>query len=131
MDVKEVDMVIFSIGDFVFGTEVDQIVSIVRPSGKTEQIDKGIPLVDLYAKLSGGVTYNQPVILLVNTDEGVMGAYVQSVRGIMSVPLEQIEPLPDFLKGRIQTNCIWGVGKLSQQLIFLLDLNEYLVLNKA
>jgi|GEM_PF-2508125 len=66
-------------------------------------------------------------ILLVNTTAGAKGVHVESVRGIVRMPLEHIEPLPEFLKSRIQTDCIWGIGKLEEELIILLDLDRYVL----
>ena len=67
-----------------------------------------------------------PLVLLVDTAAGIKGAYAESVRGVVKMSLDQIEPLPEFLKSRMQTDCIWGVGKLEQELVILLDLDRYL-----
>lgn len=67
-------------------------------------------------------------ILLVEMATGAMGVCVESVRGVVKIPLEQIEPLPGFLKSRIKAkagDCIWGIGKLGEELVILLDLDRY------
>jgi len=67
-------------------------------------------------------------VLLVETATGVMGVRVESVMGVVKIPLEQIEPLPEFLKSRIKAkagDCIWGIGKLGEELVILLDLDRY------
>jgi len=158
MDPVNIEMVIFDVGGFSFGTEVSQIISILRPcEEKMKQIDESIQLVDLSMRLGIGGTESQKarkpegrragfpafwpskdlstestggngtVVFLVDTPAGTRGVYVESVRGIVKMPLEQIEPVPGFLKSRIQTDCIWGIGKLKEELVILLDLDRYLL----
>ena len=135
------EVVIFDVGGFSFGAEVTQIISIVRPcEEKMEQIDESVSLVDLSMQLGTGGTMPLGVdsaerstdddgteLLLVDTTAGMTGVTGVLVRGVVKMPLEQIEPLPEFLKSRIQTDCIWGIGKLEKELIILLDLDRYLL----
>jgi chemotaxis signal transduction protein len=161
MDLANIEMAIFDVCGFSLGTEVSQIISIVRPcEDKMEQMDLGspnarenlesVPLVDLSMQLearedwkagkpegrssgcpafwlSGCADNDGTVILLVDTAAGARGVHVDSVRDVVKMPLEQIEPLPEFLKSRIQTDCIWGIGKLEDELIILLDLDRYVL----
>lgn len=148
IEIAEPGMVIFDADGFRFGTEVNQIISIVTFAEKLEEIDESIPFVDLTAQLrKAGMTSSHAlsaenviqddkghfasdharVALIVDTIKGVKGVYVESVRGVVNMPLEQIVPLPEFLKTRMQTNCIWGIGKLETELVILLDLASYLV----
>ena len=144
VDTAKIDVFLFDAGDTSFGAEVNQIISITRSSEKMGQSHESITLVDLSTKLKTRATVplaiprvrtsrnhdntrgSSPVILLVSTDKGITGAYVESAKGVISMPLEQIEPLPEFLKSRIETDCIWGIGKLGRELIVLIDLGEYL-----
>lgn len=146
VDVAELEIVVFDAGGFCFGTEVSQIISIDRSLERMGQMDESISFVDLSVELallnpggsSGihtGITdgygdrkrlLEHLLILLVDTATGLKGVYVESVRDVAKVPLEQIEPLPEFLKSRIYTDSIWGIGKLGQELVLLLDLDRYL-----
>jgi chemotaxis signal transduction protein len=159
VDVAELEMVIFGVGGFSFGTEVSQIVSIVRCQANSHQMifDSRFLIFDLLSQPQSQIENpkskmpgtsprtrgpqdvpsaknstdlrargdNGTVVLLVDTDTGITGIRVESVKGAVKMSLEQIEPLPDFLKSRIQTDCIWGIGKLGQGLVILLDLDRY------
>ena len=70
---------------------------------------------------------NAGLVILVNTTAGTKGVIVDSVKGSAKIPLEQIEPLPGFLKSRMQTDCIWGIAKLEHGLVILLDLDRYIL----
>jgi len=121
-------MIIFSVGGFTFGVEVDQIISIEASSGKTEQMDESVSFVDLSKQFTKGPTNDggASVALLVDTGGDITGVYVDSVKSVVNMPLEQIEPLPEFLRDRVRTDCIWGIAKLGQELVVLLDIARYL-----
>ena len=139
-DIAELEMIIFGVGSFCFGAEVSHLVSVIRREAADKAggvyksssltFDDSVSLVDLSAQLGTGDGRGEDrgyFILMVNTSAGVKAARVDSVRGVIKMPLENIEPLPGFLKKRIQTDCIWGIGKLEQDLVILLDLDRYLL----
>jgi chemotaxis signal transduction protein len=144
VDVAELEMVIFSVGGFSFGTEASQIVSIVRCQANSHQMIFDSRFLTFEMPGTSPLTRgsqdvppaknstdprvrgdNGAVVLLVDTATGITGIRVESVKGVVKMSLEQIEPLPEFLKSRIQTDCIWGIGKLGQGLVILLDLDRY------
>ncbi len=140
ISIAELGMVIFSADGFRFGAEINQIVSIITSPEKLEGIDDSVPFVDLPAQLGTAETTlcntlsterpsknnGKYTALLVDTVKGIKGVYVESVSGVVNIPLEQIAPLPVFLKNKMQIDCIWGIGKLEDELIILLDLERYL-----
>jgi chemotaxis signal transduction protein len=139
----ELEMVVFRVGDASFATEVSQIISIAESPEAMEGAYESVPLVDLSMKLK--LEAIEPVdipaartsldgervrngtasVLLVDTGKGTVGVQVGSVKGVINMPLSQIEPLPEFLRDRIETDCIWGIGKQDQELIILLDIRRY------
>ena len=145
------EVVVFDIGGFIFGTEVSQIISIVKTSEEMEWMDESVSLVDVSAELGTAAGYafseeratrrvhafqKEAMVLLVQASPPVQTGgttgkassfawRVDRLRGIMRIPLEQIDPLPEFLKSRMQTDCIWGIGKLEQELVILLDLDLF------
>ena len=138
MSSAKLEIVIFDAAGFTFGAEVSHITSIVRSSEIMEQMDETVSLVDLSMQsrigkktpsnvLSAKIStdHDDTLVLLVKTPIGTMGVYVESVRGTVAIPLKHIEPLPEYLKHTMQTDCIWGIGKLQQDLIILLDLDSY------
>ena len=171
MDITELEVVVFDVGGFIFGTEVSQIISIVKPPvepgavslvdvsaelGTAEGREEGATLIashsatrDLIASHSATrerrvhASQKEAMVLLVQapplvssdsplvsseTNAGTTKGFawrVDRLRGIMRIPLEQIDPLPEFLKSRMQTDCIWGIGKLEQELVILLDLDLF------
>ena len=141
MDATELGVVIFSVGSYVFGTEVNHIVSVVKSPEKIKQIGASVPMFNLYQYMDiATMTSPEPVFIedstgyddeqvaiLVDTASGIMGVLVKSVSETVDIPLEKIEPLPDFVKNRLRTNCIWGLGKLEEELVILLDLDRYLL----
>jgi chemotaxis signal transduction protein len=155
---QELEMVVFNLGELIFGTEASQIISIVVKSEELRgtkgesvlfALDESISLVDLPARLGTKEqarkpafrgAYAAPAVLLVNTGPyaeadaeakaAATGVYVDSLRGVVKMPSEQIEPLPEFLKSRIEAkarDCIWGIGKLDGELVILLDLDRYVM----
>jgi len=141
MDTIELGVVIFSVGSYVFGTDVSHIISVVTSPEMIRQIGASVPLFSLHqymdtarmtlpepVSIEDPTGYNgEQVVVLVDTDSGIMGVFVKSVNGTVDIPLEKIEPLPDFVKNRVQTSCIWGIGKLEEELVILLDLDKYLL----
>jgi chemotaxis signal transduction protein len=151
VDITGLEMLILTAGGFCFGTEVDNIISVVTSSMEIKQIDKSIPLIDLPMQL--GTTrsasddakkapcdalsanrHKGSVALLIDTLKGIAGVWVESVNGVVNIPLEKIGPLPTFLRSRMRTDCIWGIGiiesvleKQEQELVILLDLGRYVL----
>lgn len=141
MDATELGVVIFSVGSYVFGTKVSHIISVVKSPDKIRQIGASVPLFSLYQYMdTATMTSPEPVFIedptgydgeqvaiLVDTASGIMGVLVKSVNGTADIPLEKIEPLPDFVRNRVRTSCIWGIGRLGEELLILLDLDRYLL----
>lgn len=141
-EITETDIFLFGARNINFGTEVSQVISVIKSLKEMDQSHESIPIFDLTTKhrieeacdassTSCGLSSDSAgerasPVLLVDTEEGIIGVHVESVQGVISMPLWQIEPLPEFLKSRIETDSIWGIGKLEQELIVLLDLGEYL-----
>lgn len=130
----ELEMFVFSAGGICFGAEVGQIVSIIKSPkkrsveqcGGIEKMDCSTSLVDLTMRSSPGAN-DDNIALLVDTSRGLTGACVESITGIVEIPLENITPLPEFLKSRMETDCIWGIAKLGQELAVLVDLDRYVL----
>jgi chemotaxis signal transduction protein len=151
IDIAELEMLVLTAGGFSFGTEVDNIISVVTSSMEIRKIDKSIPLIDLPMQLgtTGLVSddakkasydalsanhHKGSVALLIDTLKGIAGVWVESVNGVVNIPLENICPLPTFLRSRMRTDCIWGIGiiesvleKQEQELVILLDLGRYVL----
>ena len=132
---EEVEILVFGVGETSYGAEMSQIISVIKPSEKMDRISESIPFVDLFVKPDTGTEASSGVsdardeaatVILVDTDSGMMGVHVESVRGVRNIPLRQIKALPEFLMSRMETDCIWGIGELEKELIVLLDLGEYL-----
>lgn len=57
--------------------------------------------------------------------EMTIGFIVDEVREVVDLPADQIEDVPDFGEG-VRTEFIRGMGKLGQQVVLLLDIDEVL-----
>jgi purine-binding chemotaxis protein CheW len=51
---------------------------------------------------------------------------VNSVNGVLKLPLSSIEPTPDMIKSKINSEYLIGVGKVGNRLLILLNLARVL-----
>jgi hypothetical protein len=139
-NVPELQMIVFSVDDFLLGAEVDHIISIVKDSENTNVIkeiemsedgDDNISVINLSEYLSSDNGYNRgsnksSATLILDLSSEVKILRVDSIHGVVSFSIDQIEPLPEFLAGKLKNDCIWGIAKMGYSLVILLDLYKYL-----
>lgn len=63
--------------------------------------------------------------IVVNVGERVVGCTVDSVRQVMRINPEQIQPAPDIIRSE-EASYIGGFAKLEDRLVILLEINELL-----
>jgi len=68
-------------------------------------------------------------IIVVNINNIAVGLIVDSVREVMDIPSEQIDPPPAITKGS-QSRFIQGLGKIEEKVIIVLDINMLLFENE-
>lgn len=92
-----------------------------------------IPVVDLRLKfgMEEIETTDQTVIIVVQieqqAEEYTVGIIVDEVLEVLDIQPENIEPTPNFGGGMTQTDCILGIGKSEERIIFLLNIQNVLL----
>lgn len=143
LEIKDTNQFLtFTLGDEVFaldiGTvrEVLELLSITRIP-RTPAFMRGVinlrghavPVVDMRLKFGmeqSEDTVNTCIIITeveVDGDGTVMGALCDSVREVVEIPPEQIDPPPRMGTG-IKTDFIKGMASQEEEFIMLLDINK-------
>ncbi len=132
----------FSLGEELFAVEVTrarEILSLVPVTKVPQTPDflrgvinlrgQVVPVIDMRLKLglpSGEQTRDTCVIVmevLVDDEPLVVGAMADAVREVLELTDDQIEPAPR-LGSRLNTEYIRGMGKVDEQFMILLDIDQ-------
>jgi purine-binding chemotaxis protein CheW len=95
-----------------------------------------IPVIDLRVKfgLKAEITERTCIVVvhvtLANEQTVQMGLIVDAVEEVVTIPTEDIEPVPEF-GVRIDTTCLLGMAKVKGQVKTLLDLDRVVALDAA
>lgn len=139
---KELQLVVFRIGDEEFGVEINQVREIVRLVQIT-YLPKSLPfiegvvnlrgqivaVIDLAKRLgiSSGVRGEQSRIVVAEAQGNTVGMIVDSVSEVVRLPYKNIEEISSLMPTtEVSEHFIRGVGKLKDSLLVLLDLNKTL-----
>lgn len=92
---------------------------------------KVIPVVNLRLKLGFQETQHtkETCIIVIETAVGQVGMIVDSVRGVIELVSNQIEPTPN-LGNSSETEFVMGMGKLENTVIILIDIVRALSANQ-
>ena len=138
---KEYQLVIFSIGDEEFGVDISQVREIVRLipitylpkapefiEGVVNLRGQVVAVIDLAKRLviSSKQRGDNTRIIIVEIEGLTMGMIVDSVSEVLRLSAEQIEDVPSVIQTEVQEHYIYGVGKLKDRLLVLLDLKKVL-----
>lgn len=136
----EIQLVIFELGEEEFGVDISQVKEIIRMQEITKipnspPFIKGVinlrgsitPVMDLRSRL--GVQAKDETdnlrIVIVEIEKSSLGVIVDSVDEVMRLSGKNIDPAPSVTT-TVETKYIWGVGKLKDRLLIMLDLNKVL-----
>ncbi len=133
-------LVIFKIADETFGIGITDIFQIINPQ-EIFKVPNTPPFIEGLLNLRGKVLtvfnlrkrFNMPdkenddstKILIVNSNDMLLGFIVDSVSEIVKVPDEDIEPAPETLTS-FDKRFLSGVAKLGEKLILMLNLEKVL-----
>lgn len=137
--------IVFKLNDQDFAVNVQQISSIEHPQtitklpnslyfikGIINHRGEAIPVVDLKARLN--MSDNQPTrdnrFLIVQMGHKHISLLVDSATEVFDIHSSLIVPAPE-ITGQEQETFIYGIAKLEERLITLLDLEQILDFNKA
>ncbi|MFA8341619.1 MAG: chemotaxis protein CheW [Rhodothermaceae bacterium] len=133
-------VVSFNIGEEEFGVDILKVQEINKISEITSIPDspshvegvinlrgKVIPIIDLRVKLGTQkkVYDHKTRILVVEIDNKTVGFVVDSVKEVLRIPQDIIEPPPKIVEG-INSEYITAIGKLDNRLLILLDMEKVL-----
>jgi len=141
----ELQLVVFNIGTEEFGVEIMNVQEIIRMTNITK-----IPQASGYVK--GIINLRGRIIVVINLNvimgmeskehnentriivadigETVMGFIVDSVSEVIRLPESSVEPTPSVIANKIGTEYVRGVGKMTERLLILLDLDKILGANE-
>ena len=135
-----VKLVTFRLGVDSFAAEiasVDRVLRYVAPKsvpdlpawidGVIEHRASVIPVVDMRARIGLPLVEPTPTtrILVLSTSEGFIGAIVDVVAEVASVPDASVSSPPPLFRG-LAAHFIRGIAKVGEQLVVILDVDRVL-----
>ncbi|HIH73857.1 MAG TPA: purine-binding chemotaxis protein CheW [Methanosarcina sp.] len=134
-------LVVFELSGEEFGVNIMQ-VSEIMPISKITRVPQApecikglinlrgkiIVVIDLNRRLGFSPKENDSLsrIIIVEVSDTIIGMLVNSVSGVLKLPLCSIEPTPDMIKSKINSEYLTGVGKVGNRLLILLNLARVL-----
>jgi purine-binding chemotaxis protein CheW len=87
-----------------------------------------VPIVDLRIKFGLGQVEYTPftVVIILNVAGRVVGAVVDSVSDVISLPPKQVHPAPGF-SSQVGADFILGLGSLEQRMLILVDIEKLML----
>ena len=136
----EEQLVAFKLGEEVYGLDIAliheiirwrEITAIPRAASEIEGVinlrGKIVPVVDLSKRMGLPVSErgNATRIIVAETIDSTVGLIVDSVVGVLRLPQANIEP-PAPLVASLDADAIRGIGKISDMLVILLNMDRAL-----
>jgi purine-binding chemotaxis protein CheW len=140
----EEQLVVFDLGNEVFGVDISRVQEIIRMQaitpvpgasvfieGVINLRGKIIPVVDLHRRFGLPLSQasNSSRIVVVQTNGHVVGMVVDAVSEVMHVSANCIEP-PSAIIADLESDFIRGIAKLEDKLIILLQLDKALTVEQ-
>jgi len=146
-DSQLTQLVGFVIGKELFGVSILMVQEIIRSAPITAvpnspDFIEGIinlrgsivPVIDLRKRLglykSDNASDEDIWILILNIDGRTTGFIVDSVTQVLKIDEDTLEPPPDIVVARLESQYIRGVCKLDEVLLILLDFNCILMVDE-
>lgn len=134
-------IIIFKLGDEEFGVDILQVREIEKLDQEVTRVPKApsfvegvinlrgeiVPIVDLRKRFMLNVkeVSSETRVIIVESNENLVGMIVDSVAEVLRVNLSAIESAPQITKG-VDAYFLSGVAKIEERLIVLLDLERTL-----
>ena len=138
---ESLQLVSFELSGEEFGVDIMQVSEII-PISKITRIPQAPEcvkgLINLRGKIVVVIDLNRRLgfspresdslskIIIVKVKDTTIGVLVNSVNGILKLPLSSIESTPDMIKSKINSEYLTGVGKAGNRLLILLNLARVL-----
>lgn len=139
-DAELMQLVTFSIGEEEFGVDILKVQEIIRMmeitkvprapefvEGVINLRGKVIPIIDLRRRFGMAARDHDKHtrIIVIEINNMIVGFVVDSVSEVLRIPAGTVEPPPPVVSG-LESEYISGVGKLTDRLLILLDLDRLL-----
>ena len=104
-------------------TPIPHVAEYVR--GIINLRGKVLPVIDLKARLGGGLTEVSPstVIVVVDTREHTVGVLVDAVVDILAVSRDQVQGVPEIV-GDASNGYVEGIAVIDDKMVTLLDMQR-------
>ncbi len=135
---KGLKVVIFHIGEEIFGIEVYRVIEILSPqkvyslpelpdflAGVINVRGEVIPLLDLRKRFGVKSSDSETRIMLVKYDSEKIALLVGEIKGIISLSDKEITSPPMIFKG-LKRKYLTGLGKKDDHIIILLNIDDLL-----
>jgi hypothetical protein len=122
--IVDLKVLIFDIMGTVMGVDLDQAE---RMLDLREAIERQISVYSFHEKVSfraSRIVYQEPRVLLIRDKEGAIGLLIDQPQDIVNVRTESIRPLPDLIGASGESNAIWGVALVKEEMVLLVDLHD-------
>lgn len=138
---ESLHLVTFELSGEEFGVDIMQVSEVI-PVPRITRIPQAPEcvkgLINLRGKILVVIDHNKRLgfqpkdtdslsrILIVEVKDTVTGMLVNSVKEVMHLPLSSIEPPPEIIKSKINSEYLTGVGKVGDRLLIILNLAKVL-----
>lgn len=138
---SELQLVVFNTGNEDFGIEIMNVQEIIRMTNITKipqspNYVRGI--INLRGKIIVVINLNVIIgmesrdhdentrIIVTSINDTVVGFVVDSVSEVLRLPSSSVEPAPELVSKKVDSNYLKGIGKLDNRLLLLLDMGRVL-----
>jgi purine-binding chemotaxis protein CheW len=137
----EMQIVVFEVGDELFGVNISVVESIIKMQditkiphslsfveGVTSLRGSVLPVIDLRKRLNIDIheITKETRIIVVSMDATKVGMIVDAVSEVLTIQDSVVEATPAIVSSSIDNTFITGIAKVEDRLIILLDLSEVL-----
>jgi purine-binding chemotaxis protein CheW len=131
----EIQLVVFDLASEYYGVDISDVREIMRMQaitrvpgaynfveGVINLRGKVVPVVDLRKRLGLNVSEHtkESRIVVIDIDAGEIGVIVDAVTEVLRIPKSSIEPTSSVIS-QSNSDYMWGIAKLSDKLIILID----------
>jgi purine-binding chemotaxis protein CheW len=135
------EILVFCLADEELGVDISSVREVLRPPKicplpKTPQSVEGvihlrghiIALIDLRKRLLAGRTVDESNkrIIVCKVKKYTVGLTVNSIREIIALSKEDIEPTPEVVAMQMEADVISGIAKVGERIIPILNLEHIL-----
>jgi purine-binding chemotaxis protein CheW len=136
----EIQLVVFDLASEYYGVNISDVREIMRMQSITRvpgtyNFVEGVinlrgnvlPVIDLRKRLGLKISEHtkESRIVVIDIDTGEIGVIVDAVTEVLRIPRSSIEPSSSVITNA-SSNYLWGIAKLPDKLIILIDPNKAL-----